>query len=70
MSVDDAWAGEWGGIVDVLDHTCRTLARVRLVGIVDVTCHIERDGCRLGGLEVEIGTIVETVVLEGLIVVL
>ena len=44
------------------------MSGVRLVGVVDVTCNVERQRSGLRGLEVEVTTIVETLVLVSVVV--
>ena len=68
LAVDNTWAGERRSVVDVLNHTTRALTGVGLVGIVHVTCHVERDSGGLGGHQVHVGAVVEALVLISVVV--
>ena len=70
FAVHDAGAGERGSVVDVLDDsTCITAAAaVRLVRLADITGNAVRDGSGLGGFQVQVGTVVETLVLVAVVI--
>ena len=62
LSVYNTRTGERSGIVHVLNHTGCSLAGMRLAVIIYITCHVERQKCRLGDVNIKVRTIVETLV--------